>query len=137
MHLHASWRQQDPIPTRPRIDWNCLTATGQGVYVGDSLVVFNPVRNWWGEGDEKIYVDGESFPSHIGTEDYYKYSWGDTRLFQTPFANQIRCDGRGTAGYTVLSRTRSLDAIPFTQSFRFDMEVWHWAKCEVGYAATT
>jgi len=34
-------------------------------------------------------------------------------------------------------RTRSLDAIPFTQSLRFDMEVWHWKECDVEYAATT
>lgn len=139
MHFHASWRQQDPIPTRPMTDWNYLTVTGQGSYVGDSLVVFNPVQKWWGEGDEKIYVDGETFPSHIGTgtEDYYNYSWGHTGLFQTPFANQIRCDGPGRAGYTVVTRTRSLDAIPFRKSFRFDMEIWHWAECEVAYAATT
>jgi hypothetical protein len=32
---------------------------------------------------------------------------------------------------------RSLDAIPFTTSFRFDMEVWHWAECDVAYAATS
>jgi hypothetical protein len=139
MHFRASWRQQYPIPTRPMIDWNYLAATGQGIYVGDSLVVFNPVKNWWGEGDEKIYVDGETFPSHIGTgtEDYYNYSWCHTGLFQTPFANQIRCDGPRNAGYTVVNRTRSLDAIPFTKSFRFDMEVWHWGECNVGYAATT
>jgi hypothetical protein len=38
----------------------------------------NPVTIWWGEGDEKIWVDGEAFPSIFGTgtEDYYAYSWG-------------------------------------------------------------
>ena len=139
LHFHANWRQQDPIHTRPFQDWNYLIATGQGRYVGDSLVVFNPVKAWWGEGDEKIYVDGETFPSHIGTgsEDYYNYSWGHTGLFQTPFANQPRCDGPGNQGYTVVNRTRSLDAIPFTKSLRFDIEIWHWADCKVGYAATT
>jgi hypothetical protein len=139
LHFHANWRQQDPIATRPMTDWNYLVATGQGRYVGDQLVVFNPVKNWWGEGDEKIYVDGEAFPSHIGTgtEDYYNYSWSHPGLFQTPFANQARCDGPGTRGYSVINRTRSLDAIPFAKSLRFDMEVWHWTDCQVGYAVTT
>lgn len=139
MHFHADWRQEYPIPTRPMIDWNYLTASGKGVYAGDSLTVFNPVRAWWGEGDEKIYVDAEAFPSHIGTgtEDYYNYSWSHPGLFQTPFANQIRCDGPGTRGYSVINRTRSLDRIPFTKSLQFDIEVWHWADCKVGYAATT
>ncbi len=139
LHFHANWRHQDPIPTRPMSDWNYLVATGQGRYVGDQLIVFNPVKNWWGEGDEKIYVDDEPFPSHIGTgtEDYYNYSWSHTGLFQTPFANQVRCDGPGNRGYSIVNRTRSLDSIPFTRSLRFDMEVWHWTDCKVGYAATT
>ena len=139
MHFHANWRQQYPLPTQPRSDWNYITASGQGVYIGDTLSVYNPVKDWWGEGDEKIWVDGESFPSHIGTgsEDYYGYAWGDTRLFQGPFSSQVRCDGPGNKGYTVVTRTRSLDAIPFTKSLKMDMEVWHWKPCSVGYAATT
>ncbi len=139
MHFHANWRQQYPIATRPFSDWNYLEAKGKGVYVGDELCVMNPVPAWWGEGDEKIWVDGESFPSHFGTgsEDYYCYSWSDPHLFQTPFANQVRCDGPGNKGETVVTRTRSLDAIPFTKSLKFDMEVWNWADCKVAYAATT
>ncbi len=120
MHFHANWRQQYPIATRPFSDWNYITANGQGVYVGDNLCVMKPVPAWWGEGDEKVWVDGESFPSHFGTgsEDYYCYSWSDPRLFQTPFANQTRCDGPGNKGQTCVTRTRSLDAIPFTKSLR-------------------
>ena len=36
--------------------------------------------SWWGEGDEKIWVDGESFPSIFGTgtEDYFGGAWGFT-----------------------------------------------------------
>jgi hypothetical protein len=140
MHFHANWRQQYPIATRPFIDWNYVSVNGQGVYVGDNLCVMQPATAWWGEGDEKVWVDDESFPSHFGTgsEDYYCYSWGDTRLFQTPFANQTRCDGPGSKGQTCLTRTRSLDAIPFTKSLKFDMEVWNWAaNVNVCYAATT
>jgi hypothetical protein len=140
MHFHANWRQQFPIATRPFIDWNYVSVNGEGVYVGDNLCVMQPATAWWGEGDEKVWVDDESFPSHFGTgsEDYYCYSWGDTRLFQTPFANQTRCDGPGSKGQTCLTRTRSLDAIPFTKSLKFDMEVWNWAaNVNVCYAATT
>lgn len=139
MYFHANWRQQYPFPTHPRSDWNYIEASGKGLYVGDTLSVYNPVKDWWGEGDEKIWVDGESFPSHIGTgtEDYYGYAWGDTRLFQGPFSSQVRCDGPGSKGHTVVTRTRSLDAIPFTKSLKMDMEVWHWKNCNVGYAATT
>lgn len=139
MHFHTTWRQENPIPTRPMRDWNYAEIDGRGVYVGDSLAVVNPVPDWWGEGDEKIYVDGEAFPSHFGTgtEDYYGYAWCSPELFTGPFHAQPRCDGPGNYGHTTVSRVRLLDGIPFERSLKFDMEVWHWKECEVGYAATT
>ncbi|MHC4304235.1 MAG: glycoside hydrolase family 172 protein [Planctomycetota bacterium] len=139
MHFHTVWRQQDPIHTRPMQDWNYVEVKGQGVFVGDTLALANPVKIWWGEGDEKIYVDGETFPSHFGTgtEDYYGYAWGSAEPFEAPFHAQPRCDGPGNYGHTTVTRARSLDAIPFRESLRFDMEVWHWKECDVGYAATS
>ena len=142
MHFYARWHCEHPIPTRPMKDWNYIDIKGKGVFVGDTLAVINPVNNWWGEGDEKIYVDNEPFPSHFGTgtEDYYGYAWCCNELFQAPFHAQPRCDGLDYGnnwGHTTVLRDRALDAIPFEKSFRFDMEVWHWAECDVGYAATT
>jgi hypothetical protein len=96
-----------------------------------------------GEGDEKIYVDGETFPSHFGTgtEDYYGYAWCCPIPFVHPFHGQPRADGHkhgdNNWGHTTVSRVRALDAIPFTKSFKFDMEIWHWRECEEAYAATT
>ncbi|MEW6071508.1 MAG: glycoside hydrolase family 172 protein [Planctomycetota bacterium] len=138
MYFHAAWRQEDPIHTRPMHDWNYVEVQGRGVYAGDNLAVANPVEDWWGEGDEKIWVDGEAFPSHIGTgtEDYYGYAWCCPEPFRAPFHGQPRCDGPGNYGHTLVSRVRSLDGIPFERSFRFDIEVWHWAVTDVGYAAT-
>ena len=48
---------------------------------------------WWGEGDEKFYVDGERFPSTFGTgsEDYVGYAWSAEApfpMFESPFASQ-------------------------------------------------
>ena len=55
--------------------------------MGDTLAVVNGAAAWWGEGDEKIYVDDESFPSHFGTgtEDYYGYAWCRAKSFSSPF----------------------------------------------------
>jgi hypothetical protein len=139
MHFHAAWRQERGIPTRPYKDWNYVAVAGKGVYMGDTLAVFNPVNTWWGEGDEKIWVDGESFPSHFGTgtEDYYGYSYGNPTLFQGPFCCQPRVDGPGNAGHTTNTRTRILDAIPFEKSIKVDMEIWHWKDVKVNYAVTS
>lgn len=143
MHFHAAWHGEYPIHAlggRGTRDWNYIEIRGEGVFVGDNLAVMNPVPEWWGEGDEKIYVDGESFPSHFGTgtEDYYGYAWCSPQLFQHPFHAQPRCDGNGKNnwGHTSVTRVRALDGIPFEKSLKFDMEVWHWKACDVAYAAT-
>jgi len=142
MHFHARWRTAD-LKTRPFRDWTYCDLKGKGVFVGDMLSVMNPTPAWWGEGDEKIYVDGEKFPSWFGTgsEDYYGYGWSDPTPFSHAYHNQTRCDGKGTTGTFGLSsvnRFHVLDCIPFEKSFRFDMELWHWApKATVNYAATS
>lgn len=142
MHFWSRWRQERPIHTRPMSDFNYVEISGQGVYVGDGLTIFNPVPEWWGEGDEKIYVDGEAFPSHFGTgtEDYYGYAWSSPLKFQHAFHGQTRSDGealKNTRGYSSVFRTRSLDAIPFTTGLKMDMEIWHWVECDVGYSTPT
>jgi hypothetical protein len=38
-------------------------------------------------------------------------------------------------GFVSVTRTRGLDAIPFTRSLKFDLEVWHWAAARMTYAA--
>jgi hypothetical protein len=142
MHFHAKWRIQT-MKTRPFRDWTYCAVKGKGVFVGDMLSIMNPVAAWWGEGDEKIYVDGETFPSWFGTgtEDYYGYAWSSPEPFQHAYHNQTRSDGKGTGGTfgrSSVNRFHILDAIPFTKSFRFDLEVWHWTPTvEVNYAATS
>lgn len=140
MHFHCDWKSAIDVPTRPMIDWNYLAAGGQGVFVGAAFNIANPVRAWWGEGDEKIYVDGESFPSHFGTgtEDYYGYAWCWPGLFSHAFHNQPRCDGPGNYGHTAVNRWHIVDRIPFTRDFRFDMELWHWHEtCKVTMSVAT
>ncbi len=43
-----------------------------------SLSVLQKAMGWWGEGDDMIYVDGETEPSLHGTgsEDYFSDAWG-------------------------------------------------------------
>jgi len=127
LHFHAGWRVQRDIPTRPFLAWNYLTARGQGVFVGAAFSIANPSKDWWGEGDEKIYVDGEKFPSHFGTgtEDYYGYAWCSPGLFMQAYHSQPQCDGPGNYGRTAVNRWHLLDKIPFAKDFRFDMEIWH------------
>jgi len=146
-YFHAAWKQWPEVRTQSNdkardhgaLDLNWITVKGQGTYVGDVLTLFNTANTWWGEGDEKIYVDGENFPSHIGTgtEDYYGYAWCKPEFFESAFHAQPSGDGNLKPGFTVNSRFRALDAIPFTKSIQFDMELWHWAATTMSYAPTT
>lgn len=142
MYFHAGWRQDRRIESAGgtgAMDWNYITLEGKGTFVGDTLSVLNRTKAWWGEGDEKIYIDGEAFPSHFGTgtEDYYGYAWCTPEFFESPFHAQPRAEGPGNYGHTTNSRVRLLDDIPFTESLRVDMEVWHWATVEIDYAVAT
>ena len=149
MLFHSSWRGQYPVPTRPFSDWNYVTIQGRGVYVGDTLTIMNPAKRWWGEGDEKIFVDGEDFPSIFGTgtEDYYAYSWGgvSTDFYEHPFHNQpvshvynknnrkTKTGERNSMGYSTEGRDRALDTMPFAKSLQLDMEVWTKNLGDMGY----
>lgn len=151
MYFNAAWRGQYPVPTRPFSDWNYVTLKGRGVYVGDALTIWNPVKKWWGEGDEKIWVDGEDFPSIFGTgtEDYYAYSWGgmSNDFYEHPFHAQTvsaiynknnrkpesEFGVRNTQRYSTETRSRALDIMPFSSSIQLDMEVWSWTECDMEY----
>jgi len=120
-------------------DWNftCIRG-GRGIYVADVLSMFNHSRAWYGEGDEKIFVDGESFPSHFGTgtEDYYNSSWAPVVPFHTAFGGAPRADLPSSAGYNTFYRARGLDVIPFEESLRFDLEMISWMRGKIDYFNT-
>ena len=139
MHFHSTFRDQTDIPTRPFSDWNYVTITGKGVYVGDTLSVYDPTTKWWGEGDEKIYVDGESFPSHwgTGTEDHYGSAWSFPQLYESSFSNLVLRPPKVYIGEFSVTRARDLDALTFTTSLKFDMEIWSWADCKEDYTVAT
>ena len=129
-HFHAQWLGEKGR-TRPFRDMTFLDVKGEGFFVGTNLHVANPAPEWWGEGDEKAWVDGESFPSTFGTgsEDYYGYAWGSNQLFTRPYHAQTRCDGPGSMGHTSLNRWQIFDPISYATSLRFSLEMWHWADC--------
>jgi hypothetical protein len=150
MHFHANWQYGADVrvsqtierffdPENPPIDWNYVTISGKGVYMGDSLSLYNPKDTWYGEGDERIWVDDESLPSHLGTglEDYYNASWAPVFVFHTPFANAPRVDDPSSLGHNTFTRTRNLDTVPFKKSLKMDMEMVGWQQIDVDCAATT
>ena len=142
MYFGGSWKQYYKKQTGGKEnpeDLNFVKLEGKGVYVGDLVTIYNDAAAWWGEGDEKIYVDGEDLPSHFGTgsEDYYGYAWSRSEFFDHPFIAQPDGSGNMDQGTAVNIRFRALDKIPFNQSLDMNMELWHWTQTNIDYAPTT
>ncbi|MBS1598814.1 MAG: DUF2961 domain-containing protein [Bacteroidetes bacterium] len=144
MYFHSSWKQSRNVPIKKSeeerpIEWNFNTIEGKGVYAGNTLAVYNHMHKWYGEGDQKIWIDNEKFPSEFGTgtEDYYNTSWAPVVLYQTPFANAPRADNADSYGHNTFTRTRILDAVPFTKSFLMSLEMLGWENGEADFAVTT
>ena len=81
LYFHAWW-SRDRATTLGR-DFRVLPRTaGRGRFLGASVTVLtNPVYGnaWWGEGEVKIFLDGDGDnPSLVGTgtEDYIGTAWG-------------------------------------------------------------
>ena len=128
-------------------DWPILSTKGKpGRFCGLSLLVENRwtepniiagswwnghgnqknIDWWWGEGDEKFFVDGEKFPSTFGTgsEDYVGYAWAAEppfALFDSHFSNQSVMPINGN-GLTCVSRYQICDNIPYQNEFQAFIE---------------
>lgn len=143
MYFGASWHEYYNMKTRDStgspFDLSFVKLACKGLYAGDQVVLYNDTYHWWGEGDEKIFVDGESFPSSFGTgsEDYYGYSFARQEPFSHPFLSQPVGIGNMAKGVTVNMRHRMLDAIPFSKSIDARIEMWHWADIRMNYALTS
>ena len=145
MHFRAKWRVDHNIVASNQDvqDLPFLLANGEGVYVGTTSYLLNPSPiptpwgNWWGEGDEKVFVDDDFVPSIFGTgsEDYYNYSWSSPDIFCFPYCGQPRNDGPGNRGFVTNYRWHILDPIPFHKNIRFFMELFsHERTPGVSYA---
>lgn len=147
MHFGAGWHELNRVSSKKPgrnmdeegagcFDINYVELSGKGVLVGNGVALFNTTDAWWGEGDEKIFVDHEKFPSHFGTgsEDFYGYAWSNPNKFDHPFIAQPDGTGAMESGYVVNLRYRALDVIPFTSHLKFDMEMWHQSNTVVNYA---
>jgi hypothetical protein len=131
--FHAKWHRDAFPPVEPerKIDWPFLKTDGTGRFVGVMLHVWNPRGGWWGEGDEKFFVDGEKFPSTFGTgsEDYFGYAWCNPTLFENAYHDQTRNDGN-------VNRWHIPDNVPFQQSFEGCIEKYFPNQRPTLYAAT-
>ncbi len=119
-YFHAQWHRQTTVAGEY---FHILDVKGRGHYVGEHTDMQGDRGIGFLEGDEKVYVDGETFPSiyGTGTEDFYTGGW---YFDQGPF--NLAYHG-ATIKEDNISRVSAYrfqiqDCVPFRHDFKIDIE---------------
>ena len=155
--FHAQWRRQNPTDgisdqsmtghtlnhggkkLSGEGNYVIMEAEGRGHYVGCHLDVENlrnppyPTNtyretNWFGEGDDMIFIDGETWPPTLhgtGTEDYFNMAWGFQKEFSAPFFGVTMPGGSQPNEKVSAYRFHILDPIRFQRSIKVAIEHGH------------
>ena len=146
-YFHAQWRRST---TRREYPEHVILdgVQGQGQYVGTYLAWTQFSDGWWGEGEVKFYLDGDTdFPTYCGTgtEDYFGGAWGFGETFSTPFLGYPLWQREpGQVPKHGLYRWHVMDPVRFHQDLRCTIQALGWWPegvyepleddiCSVGY----
>ena len=145
-YFHAQFRRVNPLPYKSVIVL-LDNLQGRGQYVGTYLAWGVHNNGWWGEGEIKFYMDGDTeYPTicGTGTEDYFCGSYDfDTHKknssgveetnyteFNTPYsglAQVIRGDGHYNVSQRFgLYRWHITDPIRFENNLRVTIQALGW-----------
>jgi hypothetical protein len=143
-YYHIDYTDQDSLPAETAYfcaqynqafpekmgqDYLIADVQGQGHYVGTVMSVRSRSPFWFGEGDARFYIDGETKPSiqGTGTEDYFLMAWG---LNQTSFpyygCTYMSSDYEDLGTEYCLYRWHINDPVRFSKSLRFEIEHTGW-----------
>jgi hypothetical protein len=122
-----------------------LHAHGRGHYVGCNLnvdVFERQVNDWYGEGDDMIFVDGEPWPPRLhgtGTEDYFNTAFCPTQEYSAPYHGITLYSGNPAwpwGGKNSMYRFHIEDPIPFRRELRVTIETGHDNALANDYSST-
>jgi len=118
-YFHAQFRRTNPLPYK-EVYTVLEGVQGEGQYVGTYMAWQSNSPGWWGEGEIKFYMDGDTdFPTicGTGTEDYFCGSYN--------FENQVTHQYQEfTTAYAGLHQVIRPDGLYNSQQ-RFGMYRWH------------
>lgn len=111
-----------------------LRTTGTGRLVGVTLNVDCPHRRWWGEGDHKIWIDDDRFPSYLGTSTQGLF--GNVRGLKIAHRALHGVTLARPAGKNSLYRWFVPDCVDFHTGIDFMLENWQDPPANDLYYAT-
>ena len=132
LRFRAHMWVQDPCKV---FDIPVLQSSGRGYLVGLTLNVDCPRPQWWGEGDHKIWLGDEAFPSIAGTSTQGLF--GNVRglipaeraLHGATLVNRV--------GKNSVYRWFVPDAVAFQDGIAVALENWQYDKARDVYYAVT
>jgi hypothetical protein len=121
MYFHAQYRQE--FPCKSGEDYLIFDGEGDGLYVGTVESVHMVEPGWFGEGDDRFYIDGAAEPQlrGTGTEDYFCDAWG-FRKFTLPFYGVTVWEGFDTDDRGTAYRWHVPDPVRFHKSLKVTIE---------------
>jgi len=159
--FHAQWRRENPCDGISDLgmsneeyqfggqsltgkgNYVILEAEGKGHYVGCNLNVHNLRKtkefNWYGEGDDMIFIDGEPFPPSLhgtGTEDYFNMAWCPQQEYHSLYHGLVLPGGPNWSGKISLYRFHIEDPVSFEKSIRVTIEHGHANHRSDDYSST-
>jgi len=128
-YFHAQWRRAvTPIETPEHAILEGIK--GKGHYVGTYLAWTQLANGWWGEGEIKLYIDGDKGDPTIcgtGTEDYFGGAWGFGDTYSTAFLGYpLWRKEPGEVPKHGLYRWHVLDPIRFEKDLRVSIQALGW-----------
>lgn len=123
-----------------------LEAEGKGHYVGCNLNVDcfeRQANDWYGEGDDMIFIDGEPWPPSLhgtGTEDYFNTAFCPRQEFNAPYHGLTVYSGDDAGwpwgGKNSLYRFHIKDPVHFSKSIKVTIEHGHNNLLSNDYSST-
>lgn len=120
-----------------------MEARGKGHYIGCNINIHNlhytPEWNWYGEGDDMIFIDDEPWPPRLhgtGMEDYFNTAWCPTQEFNAPYHGINMGGGENWSGRVSYYRYHILDPIMFDKSIKVTIEHGHNNNRSDDYSST-
>jgi hypothetical protein len=102
------------------------------------LSVDSRSAQWWGEGDNLVWLDDTNSPAvhGTGTEDYFGFAWCSPEVFNHPFRGQTKVVNTGDRRIAQMHRYHILDQLPYQHWGRFQFQALGQGKGEMDWTAS-
>ncbi|NLE38890.1 MAG: DUF2961 domain-containing protein, partial [Pirellulaceae bacterium] len=127
LYFHARYRQE--FPPKPFSPYVIFEGEGEGHYVGTVFSSQCSYDSWFGESDDRFFIDGEREPSIVGTgcEDYFNDGWSFREFTNANTGVTIKEPNGEDCRFTAY-RWHVRAPITFSKSLKVEIERRSFAK---------